>query len=424
MRLKSITINIQIGDFMYLSNPNLRKSIRQKYRTIALCISFVFHVVMVAVFVLFFLNQEETEVDKIQAEILPELSRQIVNEQETLNPILAKRNEVIPVPQRREVAIAKPNQSKEIAKLPAPATPSADQGQVSASANFDPQFDTPNLSTDTRLKPNDRSIMSPELPSGLIGWTVSKNRNTKSKGNSEKNTGKGVSKTGTGKKNGSSIGDSDGNKDGSGTGQGSGGTGYGEGNASLNSIEKLTNDIIANSRGNTVDVVFVFVMSNSMLDNIRSVVEFLTDVGNTYKTSKIDYMFGKTDFHNKRLPRKGIQNTRRIFLLTRNLSLIKESLNSIRNKGTEYASDLGILDAIHYTVTEMNFRSDSVKHLFLLTDKKKFTSINRHTLDSVIKLCQKNKVSVNVFGRNFPDPKHIAKETGGIWHKIPMNLIK
>ena len=158
---------------MYLSNPNLRKSLRQKYRTIALCISLVFHVVMVAVFVLFFLNQEEIEVDKIHAEILPKLSRQMVNEQETPNPILVKRNEVIPVPQRRDVTIAKPNQSKEIAKLPAPATPSADREQVSATANFVPHFDEPNLSTDTRLKPNDRSIMSPELPSGVIGGTGS-----------------------------------------------------------------------------------------------------------------------------------------------------------------------------------------------------------------------------------------------------------
>ena len=413
---------------MYLSNHDLRKSIRQKYRKIALCISFVFHVVMVAVFVLFFLNQEETEVDKIHAEILPELSRQIVNEQETPNPILVKRNEVIPVPQKRDVTIAKPNQSKEIAKLPAPATPSADQGQVSASANFDPQFDTPNLSTDTRLKPNDRSIKSPELPSGLIGWTVSKNRSTKSKGNSQKNTGKGDSKTGTGKKNGSSIGDSEGNRDGSGKGHGSGGKGQGEGNTSLNSIEKLTNDIIANSRGNTVDVVFVLVITNSMRDNISSLEEPLSDIVNTYKTSRLDYMFGLTHFYTNRLPKNGIENFRLIHYLMRIRSsfksVIKKELNIIRNTKGVYASQFGILDTIHLTVTEMNFRSDSMKHLFLLTDKKKFTSINRHTFDGVIKLCQKNKISVNVLGKDFPDHKRIAKETGGSWHKIPMNLIK
>jgi len=125
---------------MYISNPNLRKSFRQKYRKIASCISLVIHVVMMAVFVLFFLNQEEIEVDKIHAEILPELSRQIINEQETLNPIFTKRNEVIPVPQRRIVTIAKPNQSKEIAKLPGNATPSADQGQLLASSNFVPHL--------------------------------------------------------------------------------------------------------------------------------------------------------------------------------------------------------------------------------------------------------------------------------------------
>lgn len=418
---------------MYLSNPNLRKSIRQKYRKFAFCISLVFHVVMMAVFVLFFLNQEETEVDKIQAEILPKLSRQIVNEQEIPNPILVKRNEVIPVPQKRDVTIAKPNQSKEIAKLPVHPSPSADQEQVSASANYDPHFDEPNLSTDVRLKPNDRSIMSPELPSGLIGWTVSKNRNTKSKGNSEKNTGKGVSKTGSGKKNGS-IGDSEGNKDGSGTGQGDSGTGNGEGNASLKTIEKLTNDIIASSGGNPVDIVLIFDRSGSMNDNIKALVEYLSDVSEAYKASNIDFMFGLTCFYTKKYSNT-IEYTEELFPLTRNISSYKRDLREFYS--IRIAGNVNILDAIHSRVTGnrfrtgvdrgIQFRTDSMKHLILLTDKKKFTSMpgkNRHTLDGVIKLCQKNKIYVHVLGRSFPDHKRIAKETGGSWYKIPVHGIK
>ena len=413
---------------MYLSNPNLRKSIRQKYRKIALCISLVFHVVIMAVFVLFFLNPEDTEVDKIHAEILPELSRQIVNEQETPNPILAKRNDVFTVPQKRDVTIAKPNQSKEIAKLPTPATPSADQGQLSASANFDPHFDQPNLSTDVLLKPNPESMMSPKLPSGVIGGTGSKTRNFKGVRN-QKDTGKGVSKTGPGKKNGSSKGESQGNKDGSGTGHGSGGTGYGDGNASLKTIEKLTNDILTNSDGNPIDVVLVLDRSGSMNDIYRSLAEHLSDVSDAYKASKIDLMFGLTCFYTKKHSRK-IEHTIQLYPLTRNISLYKQEFYSIRIAGNE-----NVLDAIHNTVTgkqfrtySMNtgkqFRTYSMKHLILVTDEEEFTSINRHTLDSVIKLCQKNKISVHVIGSNSHDHKRIAKETGGSWYKIRIYGIK
>lgn len=391
---------------MYLSNPNLRKSFRQKYRKIALCISLVIHVVMMAVFVLFFLNKEEIEVDKIHAEILPELSRQTVNEQETLNPIFTKRNEVISVSQKREITIAKPNQSKEIAKLPGNTTPSAGQGQLLASANFVPHFDDPNLSTDTLLKPNVESIMSPELPSGVIHGTDSKARSFKNEGNSQKNTGKGVIKTGSG------------NKDGSGTGHGSGGTGHGEGNTSLKTIENLTNDIIESSGGNPIDVVLVLDRSGSVNDSIKSLIEHLSDVSDAYKASKIDLLFGLTIFYTKKYS-KNKENIINTLPLTRNISEYKREFYSIRIAGDE-----NVLDAIFHTVRKIKFRTDSMKHLILLTDEIEFTSIDRHTLDSVIKLCQKNKISVNVFGGNFTDHKSITKETGGSWYKIPIHGIK
>ncbi len=403
---------------MYFSKNKLRRSFRQRCQKIAFCLSLVFHGVMVAVFVLFFLNQEETEVDKIHADILPELSRQMVDKQETPTPILTKRNETIPVPQMREVTIAKPNQSKEITKLPAPATPSAGQGQLLASANYDPHFDEPNLSTDVRLKPNSKSMLSPKLPSGVIGWTVSKNRSIKNEGNSENNTVEGDSKTETGKKNGSSIGESEGNKNGKGTGSGSGGTGNGGGNPFLKTIENLTDHIKESSDGNPVDVILVLDRSGIMNDNIRSLAEHLSDVSDAFKTSKIDLMFGLTIFYTKKYSRNKEYITE-ILPLTRNLSEYKREFYSIRIAGDEY-----VLDAIHKTVTEIQFRTDSIKHLILLTDQKEFTSINRHTLDSVIKLCQKNKIYVNVFGNNYPDHKRIAKETGGSLYKIRIYGIK
>lgn len=50
----------------------------------------------------------------------------------------------------------------------------------------------------------------------------------------------------------------------------------------------------------------------------------------------------------------------------------------------------------------MQFRTDTVKHLILVTDEREFTSIQRLTLDSVIILCQRNKIYVNVLGNNYP----------------------
>ncbi|RKU30068.1 hypothetical protein C6497_04965 [Candidatus Poribacteria bacterium] len=407
---------------MYLKKPILRKTHRERHRIKAFVISLVIHFVIVIVFFLFFLNQGEFDIEKIPSETLPELPIQMVNKKETLDPKLTMVNEEIPVPQnrhvKREVNIVKPNQSKEIAKLNGNPIQSENQGQLMTSSKFVPHFDNPNLSTDILLKPNVESIMSPELPSGVIRGKDSKARNFKSKGNSQKNTGKGVRETGSGKKNGSSSGESEGNKDGSGTGNGSGGTGNGKGNTSRKTIEKMTNDIIASSGGNPIDVVLVLDRSGSVNDSIRSLTEHLSDESDAYKTSKIDLLFGLTIFYTRKHSKKE-EHIIELLPLTRNISAYKQEYYSIRIAGDEY-----VLDAILHTVTKVKFRTDSMKHLILLTDEIEFTSIHRHTLDSVIKLCQKSKISVNVFGGNYPDHKRIAKETGGSWYKIPIHGMK
>ena len=210
--------------------------------------------------------------------------------------------------------------------------------------------------------------------------------------------------------NGSGIGEWEGNKD-------PGGTGNNEGNITFTIIENLTNDIIASGGGKSIDVVFVLDKSDSMSDHIRSLVKQLSDMDDVLKTSKIDYMYGLTVFYAKRDSRKSVEYRKEIFLLTRNISSIKREFSSIRNAG-----DVDVLDAIHHTVTQMQFKTDSMKHLILITDEIKFTSRYKLALDRIITLCQKNKVYVNVFGYDYPDHKQLAKETGGSWYKIPKSL--
>lgn len=399
---------------MYFNNPILRKSFRQRHRIKALALSLVIHLVIVMGFVLFIFNQEKIKIIKKPAETLPELPIQIVNKKESSNLKLTKANGDIPIPEnrhiKREVTIAKPKQSKEIAKLSVHPTLSANKGPLSASAKFDPHFDAPDLSTGTRLKPDFDSIISPELPFVDISGLDSQKHRSKSMGSQQKRTGNGFRITRTGKTNGSGIGEWEGNKD-------RNGTGNNEGNITFTSIENLTNDIVASSGGNSIDVVFVLDKSNSMRDNIIFLVEQLSDVDDVFKTAKIDYMYGLTVFYAKRDSRKSVIYKKEIFQLTRNISSIKQEFSSIRNAGDE-----NVLDAIHDTVTQMQFRTDSMKHIILITDEIKFTSKHRFTLDSVITLCEKNKVYVNVLGYDFPDHKQIAKETGGSWYKIPMNL--
>ena len=397
------------------------KVLRAKYRKYAIRISAVAHIIGVILFSVFFIKTEieETE-DKFEVELLENLPRQVIKKK----PIPKKEPEPAPkppepempeleeiIPERKEVTLQKAvnvvhqKSSLDIAKLPASAA--AVDIEQSTSQNIDvdtPILETPDLATDARLEPTKDAILSPNVSGGVdIDQTgISKRSNTSVRSPS-KSTGEGIAarvgRTGSGKKNGS------------GTGESGDGQGNGNGSDTFSSIiAELTDDIIASSGGLPIDVVFVVDASGSMQDNINAVAEHLAQMTDAYKASEIDYRLGLTHFN---MVLNSQQNNIQVFQLLQDLSIYKRRLYEIVPTGDENA-----LDAIADTLTQMRFRTNTVKHLIVVTDEP-FTSLQGHNVDTIIKRCQVNELYVNVLGENLPEHKQLAEETGGTWHAVP-----
>ncbi len=400
---------------------------RQKYRKYALRISLIAHFIFIIVLALLFIFKSEKQniEDAIQVEFITDLPRQQIVKKK---PTPKKEPEPMPpepempeleeiTPQRKEVTLQKTvnvvqqKSSLEIAKLPASA---AVDIQQPSSQNIDvdtPDLETPDLVTDARLEPTADSILSPNVSAGedIDNAGVTKRSDTgvrsPSKGTGESIVGKvietgaaeGTSQTGAGKNNGS--------------GTGSRGDGSGDGSNTFSSIiEELTDDIIASSGGLPIDVVFVVDASGSMQDNINAVAAHLAQMTDAYKASEIDYQLGLTHFN---MVLNSQQNHIVVFQLLRNLSIYKQRLYKIVPTGDENA-----LDAIQQTLTRMEFRVNTIKHLIVVTDEP-FTSLEGKTVDTIIELCKLNEVYVNVLGNDIPEHKRLAVQTGGTWHAVP-----
>lgn len=398
---------------------------RQKYRKYALRISAVVHIIgiLVIALVLFFKTDVQELKDAIQVDLLHE-QHVLIDPPPEPEPIpkfeFTPKEEPpkpeMPVPpedilQRKEITLQKgvnvvqQKSSLEIAKLPASAA--AVDIEQPASRNIDvdtPILETPDLATDARLEPTEDSILSPNVSGGvdIDKAGISKRSNTgvrnPSKGSSEGIVSS-VNKTKAGKKNGS------------GTGESGEGQGNGNGSDTFSSIiAELTDDIIASSGGLPIDVVFVVDASGSMQDNINAVAEHLAQMTDAYKASEIDYRLGLTHFN---MVLNSQQNNIQVFQLLQDLSIYKRRLYEIVPTGDENA-----LDAIAASLTQMRFRTNTVKHLIVVTDEP-FTSLQGHNVDTIIKRCQENELYVNVLGNDIPEHRLLATKTGGSWHAVP-----
>lgn len=377
----------------------LQKASRQKYRKYALRISLIAHVVMFLTIPFIFIQQQIQEMeDEIAVELIPPKWRLIDP------PHQAPVTPPPPVPK-----IEMPKIELEIAKLPASAAAVEIEQPTSQNIDVDtPILETQDLATDAHLEPTIDSVLSPKVSAdvryGQSSYTKRRDTGVKSP---TKNTGEGIRK-GT-KKTGAATGnDISDLSDIRSTGNGSG-NGGGNDSATFSSvIAELTDNIIASSGGLPIDVVFVVDASASMQDNIRLVAEHLGQMVDAYKAAEIDYQLGLTYFNVDQS-----QNNIHVFQLTRDLSTYKDALYAIPTTGDENA-----LDAIHQTVRQMRFRTNTIKHLILVTDES-FTSLQGHSVDTIIQLCQRNELYVNVIGLRIPNHRRIAAETDGSWHAVP-----
>ncbi len=173
-------------------------------------------------------------------------------------------------------------------------------------------------------------------------------------------------------------------------------------------MKTLAQEIVETSDGGPIDVVFVIDASGSMRDNIKSVVEHLSEMVNVYKASKINYALGVTEFWaNKN------RNRIRVVQLTKSFTNYKRTLQAI-----EVHQDENALDAVVQTVKELRFRPTSQRHFILVTDEP-LTSRDGLEVDEVIAYCREFGIYVNVLGLPLNDHLRLAAETGGKWHVIP-----
>ncbi|MDE0084744.1 MAG: VWA domain-containing protein [Candidatus Poribacteria bacterium] len=402
----------------------LKRAFQQQYRKRALIISVIVHVILALTCAFFFVTAvvQETE-DEIQVELISELPRQQVVKKKTV-PIPKKEEpppklkEEMPIPKEvpiekkkitleKKVDVIQPEHKVAVAKMPAK-TPVKVELQSAAVKKMDVDIpagvEAPDLSTDADLTPDPESIVAP-IGDTDIGDTAQNYARRRETG--VRTPGKGVGKgigdriKSTGTSKGKSIGEQT--------------TGNGEGNDTFSSIiQQLADDIIGRSGGAPIDVVFVVDASGSMGDNINAVAEHLGLMIDAYKASEIDYQLGLTHFS---ADQKTQNNKISVSQLTTSLQTYKQMLYAIIPTGDENA-----LDAIHQTVTEMQFRANTVKHFILVTDEP-FTSWLGFTVDNTINLCQQNEIYVNVLGLNMPEHKRMAKETDGTWHAVPQDPI-
>ena len=349
----------------------LYKASRQKYRKYAFYISVVVHLMFIMVVMLFLINSETQELeDEIQVGLIPELPQQ---------RIVKKRPKLII---KRETPSAEtPEPRIEIAKIPAGSATAVDIHPTAlkfADVDVSTLADAPDLSTDADLPTTPKSILSP----------------------TGKGVGRGTSKINAGRNNGK--------------GTGSGGTG----NSTFGSmIGGLTDAIIESSGGLPIDVVFIVDASGSMTDNINSVAEHLGQMVDAYKAAEIDYQLGLTRFRANFITHKTYQNDIQVWQLTNNLAAYKARVYEIRSRST---ADENALDAIHHTLKQLKFRTDTIKHLIVVTDES-FTTLEGHTLEHIIKQCQRTEFIVHVLGGKFRDHRRLAAATGGSWHAIPQD---
>ena len=173
-------------------------------------------------------------------------------------------------------------------------------------------------------------------------------------------------------------------------------------------MKTLAQEIVETSDGGPIDVVFVIDASGSMGDNIKSVVEHLSEMVDVYKASKIDYALGVTEFWaNKN------RNRIRVVQLTKSFIAYKRALQAI-----EVHRDENALDAVVQTVKELRFRPTSKRHFILVTDEP-LSSREGLGVDDVIAYCREFGIYVNVLGLPLNAHQRLAAETGGKWHVIP-----
>ncbi len=170
-------------------------------------------------------------------------------------------------------------------------------------------------------------------------------------------------------------------------------------------MARIGSHIVANRSTDNVDITFVIDGSGSMKDNINAVRNHLNRMTKFFNDAHLDFTLGIVIFREKML---GVDFE--IFPQTRSVPQIKRRLAQVKCSGGEQA-----LDALIRAADEVKYRENADVHFILITDE--FVSGN-YTASDVLKKMRKEKIKVDVVGRDEPFQKFITRSTGGLWLPI------
>ena len=184
-------------------------------------------------------------------------------------------------------------------------------------------------------------------------------------------------------------------------------------------VLEIARSVSDQAENRMVDLVFVIDGSRGMVNAIAEIRRELVDVAGVFEEGLIDYQFARTSFER-------LAGVPRITTQTFDSDLVGiqawfRELQISRNAETGYG-----LDAILQTIKEINFRSEALKHLLVVTNSRLQTAWTAEKAkDKIVKeivdLCKQGDIHINIIGINESAQIQLTARTGGEFYAISSN---
>ena len=176
----------------------------------------------------------------------------------------------------------------------------------------------------------------------------------------------------------------------------------------VKAFQQLGKQIVGRNQ-KKIDVAFIVDISESMDDDIEYIRIHLNWMIESFREANLDFTIGLVTFHyNKVLNWLGTEIE--ITEQTHDVDEIRNALRAIRVSSEERA-----LDALMKSFSKVKFRKGAARHFIFVTDEYVKGS---YATSDVLREAKRQKVVVDVIGRDEPFKRSIAEQTGGIWLPI------
>lgn len=174
-------------------------------------------------------------------------------------------------------------------------------------------------------------------------------------------------------------------------------------------LEKIAKHLLTSKQKDKLDIVFIVDASQSMGNNIDTVINHLGKMINIFQSGGLDFTIGVVTFRHGTLYSM-LGWDIRVLSQTTDIKKVKQELSSISCRGDEKA-----LNALMQAIAKVKFRKDAERHFILVTDEYVSGS---YSAAEVFEQIQKFDIKVDVIGVDEPFQRMIAQRTGGLWFLI------